>query len=273
MISATSVKTDALAIDRIRRDLSGERVGCHLYLFGEVPSTNEALRNLARAGAIEGTVVLAESQRAGRGRLGKTWYSPPNVNLYVSILFRPPITPRDVPGFSFLSGLALADAIKEEGVEPAIKWPNDVLIERRKVAGSLVEFAAAGGTVEFAILGAGINLNVERAALLEALGDSGLAATSLAHAAGREIDRNAFASRFLTLLDEWHQIYLAKGARVLLDAWRERDIVTGRRVFVREGDEAYDGKALGVGADGYLVVEDSRGSVRKVVTGEIRLLD
>lgn len=273
MISGASVRTDALAIDRIRRDLSSERVGCHLYLFGEVNSTNEALRNLARAGAVEGTVVLAECQGAGRGRLGKTWYSPPNVNLYASVLFRPSIAPRDVPGFSFLSGLALADAVREEGVEPAIKWPNDILVERKKVAGSLAEFAAAGARVEFAILGVGVNLNVGRDELLEALGDAGLAATSLAHAAGREIDRNAFTSRFLTLLDEWHQIYLAKGPRTILDAWRERDIVTGRRVFVREDREAYDGKALGVGADGLLVVEDSRGAIRKIMAGEVRLLD
>lgn len=273
MVSGISSRADALMIERIRRDLAAERVGCHLYLFDEVTSTNEVLRDLARAGAVEGTVVLAESQSAGHGRLGKAWYSPPGVNLYASVLFRPPITPRELPGFSFIAGLALADAVREEGVEPAIKWPNDILVERRKAAGSQIESATSGDQVEHVILGVGVNLNVGRADLVEALGEAGRAATSLSEVAGREIDRNAFTARFLTLLDEWHQIYLAKGARAVLDAWRERDIVTGRRVFVRDGREAYEGKALGVGADGYLTVEESRGSVRKVVTGEIRLLD
>jgi BirA family biotin operon repressor/biotin-[acetyl-CoA-carboxylase] ligase len=273
MISDVSLKTDALTIGRIRRDLSSERVGCHLYLFAEVPSTNEVLRTLAKAGAVEGTVVLAESQSAGRGRLGKAWYSPPDVNLYASVLFRPSITAQELPVFSFLSGLALADAVMEEGVEPAIKWPNDILVERKKIAGSQVECATVDDRVEYAILGVGVNLNVGRGALVQALGDAGRAATSLSEVAGREIDRNAFAARFLTLLDEWHQIYLAKGPGAILDAWRERDVVTGRRVVVREDRETYGGKALGVGADGYLVVEDSADAFRKVVTGEVRLLD
>ncbi|MFQ5899010.1 MAG: biotin--[acetyl-CoA-carboxylase] ligase [Candidatus Methylomirabilia bacterium] len=273
MIAGIAFKTNALSIDRIRRDLSTNKVGCHLYLFEEVPSTSEVLRTPAKAGALEGTVVLAESQTAGRGRLGKVWYSPPEMNLYASVLFRPSITPQEVPGFSFLAGVALADAVKEEGVEPAIKWPNDILVGRRKVAGTLVECATVSDRVEYVILGVGVNLNVGREALLHVLGEAGKAATSLSAVTGREINRNAFAARFLTLLDEWYEIYLARGARVLLDAWRDRDIVTGRRVVVLGERERYEGKALGVGANGYLMVEDPRGSVRQVVTGEVRLLD
>ncbi|MFQ5945941.1 MAG: biotin--[acetyl-CoA-carboxylase] ligase [Anaerolineae bacterium] len=273
MGSGISLKTNALSIDRIRRDLSTTKVGRHLYLFEEVPSTSQVLRTLANAGALEGTVVLAESQTMGRGRLGKVWYSPAEVNLYASILFRPSITLEEVPGFSFLAGVALADAVREEGVEPAIKWPNDILVARKKMAGTLVESATVGNQVEYVILGVGVNLNVGRDALLRTLGEAGMGATSLSEVAGREIDRNAFAARFLTMLDQWYGIYLAKGPRVLLDAWRDRDIVTGRRVMVLGEREGYEGKALGVGPNGHLVVEEPRGSIRRVLSGEIRLLD
>ncbi|MBI3624770.1 MAG: biotin--[acetyl-CoA-carboxylase] ligase [Candidatus Rokubacteria bacterium] len=264
---------DALSIELIRRRLSAQVVGRQIYLFGEVPSTNETLRHLTKAGAREGTVVLAESQTAGRGRLGKAWFSPFGVNLYASILFRPTISPEAAPVFSFIASLALADAIRALGLPAAIKWPNDILVERKKVAGVLAEVATAGDRLDYVILGVGVNLNVDRQALLEALGDAGHAAAALRELTGKEIDRNAFSASFLNFLDEWLLVYRDRGAAALLKAWRDRDILTGRRVQVREQRITFDGRARGVHADGQLVVEDSKGLTRKVVAGEVRLLD
>jgi len=268
-----SIMQDALSIELIRRQLSAQVVGRQIYLFGEVTSTNEVLRNLAKAGAREGTVVLAESQTAGRGRLGKTWFSPFGVNLYASVLFRPAIGPTEAPVFSFIASLALADAIRALGLPAAIKWPNDVLVERKKVAGVLTEVATSDDRLNYVILGVGVNLNVEHKALVAALGEAGRAAGSLRDLAGKAIDRNAFAASFLSFLDEWLLVYRDRGGAALLSAWRDRDILTGRRVQVREERITFDGKALGVHADGQLVVEDSKGLTRKVVSGEIRLLD
>jgi BirA family biotin operon repressor/biotin-[acetyl-CoA-carboxylase] ligase len=264
---------DSLSIELIRRQLSAQVVGRQIYLFGEVPSTNETLRQLARAGAREGTVVLAEGQSAGRGRLGKAWFSPFGVNLYTSILFRPAISPEAAPVFSFIASLALTDAIRGLGLPAAIKWPNDILVERKKVAGVLAEVATSGDRLDYVILGVGVNLNVERQALLGALGEAGHAAASLRDLAGRDIDRNAFAASFLNFLDEWLLLHRNRGNAALLEAWRDRDILTGRRVKVREERITFDGRALGVHADGQLVVEDSKGLTRKVVAGEVRLLD
>jgi BirA family biotin operon repressor/biotin-[acetyl-CoA-carboxylase] ligase len=269
----TMIATESLSLDRIRQALTAQVVGRQIYLFGEVASTNSVLVRLAKAGAREGTVVLAEGQTAGRGRLGKAWFSPAGVNLYASILFRPPIVPGEVAVFSFIVSLALADAIQEEGVEPAIKWPNDILVGRKKVAGVLAESVASGDRVDFVILGAGVNLNVERETLRSALGPGAQSAVSLHEAVGRELDRNAFAARFLTLLDEWFHIYLSKSAEVILQAWRDRDVTTGRRVEVREGPEVFDGRAIGVNTEGHLAVQDSYGKVRRVVSGEIRFMD
>ena len=128
---------DSLCIDLIRRELTAETVGFEIQLFREVVSTNDALRTLAEAGAREGTVVLAESQRGGRGRLGKAWFSPEGVNLYASVLFRPKISPRAVPVFCCIASLALADAIAAAGVPAGVRWPNDVLVGDGKVAGTL----------------------------------------------------------------------------------------------------------------------------------------
>ena len=133
--------------------------------------------------------------------------------------------------------------------------------------------ATTGDRPDYVILGVGVNLNVGRQALLEALGDAGRAAASLRELAGREIDRNAFTASFLTFLDEWFQVYQDRHAEALLQAWGDRDILTGRRVEVREEGSVFQGRALGVDAEGHLRVEESKGKTRQVVGGEVRLLD
>lgn len=273
MASEISIVSDLLSIEVIRRHLSAQVVGRQIYLFGEVTSTNDTIRLLAKAGGREGTTVLAECQTEGRGRFGKTWFSPFGVNLYCSVLFRPAISPKEAPVFSFIASLAAADAVRSVGLPAAIKWPNDILVGRKKVAGVLAEVSTSGDRLEYVILGVGVNLNVERNALLEALGEGGRAAASLRDLAGREIDRNAFAASFLTFLDEWMSVYQAHGADAVIQAWRDRDILTGRRVEVREGTSVFEGRALGVDAEGHLLVLESKGPTRQVVVGEVRLLD
>lgn len=268
-----AVVHDSLSVELIRQKLSSEIVGCQVYLFEQVSSTNAVLRALAKAGAREGTVVLAEEQTEGRGRLGQRWFSPPGVNLYASVLFRPAILPEAVPVFAFIASLALTEAIRAEGLPPAIKWPNDILVERKKVAGTLVECATAGDRVEYVILGTGVNLNVRREALRAALGDAAHAATSLREVAREKIDRNAFAATFLTLLERWFQVYVTRGPEAVLAAWRDWDILTGRRVEIRGEGETYGGRVLGVNREGHLVVEELRGTIHHVIHAEIRLAD
>ena len=267
------IATDPLSIEAIRRRLRTRVVGRHLFLFGEVESTNTVLSRLAGSGATEGSVVLAESQRQGRGRLGQAWFSPSGVNLYASVLFRERLTPRAAAQFSFIAGLALTDAIKELGLHPAIKWPNDVLVDTKKVAGTLVECAIRGELVDFLVLGVGVNLNVDPQSLHDALGEAAAAATSLSAATGHEIDRNAFAASYLNRLEDWATCYRNNGAATVLAAWRDRDILTGRRVMVRGAGAGFDGRVLGVNDEGRLVVQDSLGSGRVVLTEEIRVLD
>jgi BirA family transcriptional regulator, biotin operon repressor / biotin---[acetyl-CoA-carboxylase] ligase len=262
-----------LDIQIVQKHLTSSAVARDIRLFGTVVSTNSALRELATKAAPEGTVVIAEAQSAGHGRFGKPWFSPPAVNLYLSALLRPTVPPRDVAGLSFSGSLALCDAIKAEGLDATIKWPNDVLVEGKKVAGILVECATIESRVDYVILGFGVNLNVTHKALMAALGHSGHAAGSLADFAGREIDRNAFAAALLNHLARWVETYRAHGPAPLLAAWRDRDILTGRRVEVRGEGPSYEGRVLGVDAQGHLLLRDSLGDLRRVLAGEIRLSD
>ena len=267
---ACETTVEILSIDEIRRKLVTDRVGYHTYLFGEVGSTNAVLRRLAETGAADGTVVCAETQTAGRGRLGKPWFSPPGVNLYASVLFRPSIPLSAVPVFAMVASLAVTDALWAEGVPAAIKWPNDVLVYDRKVAGTLVTYASAGDLVDYVVVGVGVNLNVDRAALEAGLGAAAADATSLAEATGHRIDRNAFAATFLNAIEKWDRAYRRGGSEAILAAWRERDALAGHRIEVRETPRHYLARALGIGSDGRLVVEDE-GGVRHVVTdAEIR---
>jgi BirA family biotin operon repressor/biotin-[acetyl-CoA-carboxylase] ligase len=268
-----SESEDRLAIQHVRRTLATERVGFQTYLFGEVGSTNSVLRRLAETGAPDGTVVLAEAQTMGRGRLGKPWFSPAGLNLYASVLLRPVIPPAAVPVFAFISSLAVSDAIWAEGLPAAIKWPNDVLVDGRKVAGTLAAYASAGDLVEYVILGVGVNINVERRTLTSALGPAAAAATSLREAAGRRIDRNAFTATFLTMIEKWDNEYRAHGGDAVLAAWRDRDALAGHLVEIRGAGEPYRGRALGVNRDGRLMVEDSRGMCREILTGEIVIVE
>jgi BirA family biotin operon repressor/biotin-[acetyl-CoA-carboxylase] ligase len=207
------IATSALSIPEIRRHLTASVIGRHIYLFADVDSTNARLKALARAGARAGTVLIADGQTAGRGRHGQTWFSPSGVNLYASVLFRPDLHPRELGVFSLLAALALADAITEFGATATIKWPNDVLIDGRKVGASLLESGGRRDAVDYVILGVGVNLNIDRSALRSALGPSGAFATSLAETTGQDIDRNAFAAAYLNHLDRWASVGETQGPK------------------------------------------------------------
>jgi BirA family biotin operon repressor/biotin-[acetyl-CoA-carboxylase] ligase len=267
---AYDAKMLPLSLDEIRRRLTTDRVGFHTYLFGEVGSANAVLRRFAETGAGDGTVVFAETQTAGRGRLGKSWFSPPGVNLYASVLFRPAIPRSAVPVFGMVSSLAVTDAISAERVATAVRWPNDVLANGRKVAGTLVTYASAGDVAEYVIVGVGVNVNVDRAALAAGLGEAANEATSVAVEAGHPIDRNAVAAAFLNALERRVETYHAQGADALLAAWRERDGLAGRFVEVRDPPRVYLARAVGVGSDGRLVVEDEAGRQQVLTDAQVR---
>ena len=263
---------EPLTIEGIRRHLTSS-TDRHLYLFAEVGSTNDCLRDLALRGAREGSVVIAEAQRVGRGRLGQRWFSPAGVNIYASVLFRPKVDPGDVFTFCSIASLALVDAIESLGVPAAIKWPNDVLVGGKKVAGMLIDCGIRGNVVDYVILGAGVNVNVTTAALRDALGDSAGFATSLGEILGREVDREALLAAWLESLETWRTRWEHDGPSALQNAWADRDILIGRRVEIRGSGRTFEGRVLGLEPSGSLLVLDTLGRRHRSTSEEVRLHD
>jgi BirA family transcriptional regulator, biotin operon repressor / biotin---[acetyl-CoA-carboxylase] ligase len=272
MTPDTAVANDALNVDVIRRQLATHTIGRRIVLHEVVASTNGNLRELADAGALEGTVVLAERQTAGRGREHKSWFSPGGVNLYASVLLRPSMEVAAASTFTFIASLALTDSIRELGIKAAVKWPNDVLVRDRKVAGVRAQLTTRGSAVDYIVLGVGVNLNVTREVLETGLGEMAQAATSLGEVLGHWVDRNAFTARFLTHLERRLDSYRTKGARPIIARWRDLDVVTGRRVEIQAGSTVLVGRALGVNAAGHLRVKDARQRIHTVTAGAVRVI-
>jgi BirA family biotin operon repressor/biotin-[acetyl-CoA-carboxylase] ligase len=236
--------------------------------YAEVDSTQRIARELARDGAEEGTCVIAEAQTAGRGRLGRTWHSPAGLNLYTSIVLRPVAEPTAVPQLALVAGIAVAAAIRAETQLPAqLKWPNDVLIDGRKVAGILTEMEAEVERVHFVIAGIGVNVNAPARAFSPELRAT---ATSLAIAGGRRVDRAAVTARLLVELEERVARFASGGFAALRAEWEALSCLTGRPVTVTAADGQTPGQILGIADDGALRLATASGEAR-IVAGEVTL--
>jgi len=261
--------SDLLLPDAIRKHYRPTLLRGEIVHRTTIDSTNRLAAELARAGAEEGTTVVAEQQTAGRGRLGRTWVSPASVNLYASIVLRPGIPPLDVPRLTLVAGLAVAEAIRDSGsFAPRIKWPNDVLLGGRKVAGVLTELEAEADRVRFVIVGIGVNLNAARADFPPELRRK---ATSLAIAGGTPVARAAFTGRLLTRLDAAWATFLEGGFAALRHRYDELHGLVGVAVTI-DGAPPLAGTVRGVDDGGALLVE-AEGTIRRVVSGEVTLRD
>jgi BirA family biotin operon repressor/biotin-[acetyl-CoA-carboxylase] ligase len=236
----------------------------------EIDSTQRRARELAQEGAEEGAVVIAEAQTAGRGRLGRTWHSPPGRNLYASILLRPAIIPTVVPQLALVVGLGVAEAIETLGLVPKLKWPNDVLLDGRKAVGILTEMEAELDRVRLVIVGIGVNVNVDRDELPPYLRDT---ATSLRMAAGRPIDRVRFTAALLASVERTYGRFTRAGFAPLKADFDARDALRGRRVTREVGGAPVEGVADGVDDDGALRLVADGGAVQRVVAGEVAIAE
>jgi BirA family biotin operon repressor/biotin-[acetyl-CoA-carboxylase] ligase len=257
-----------LDADTVKHAAHTRLLGHVLHYWDKVDSTNAALLRLIKDGAVEGTVVLADRQTTGRGRIGKPWFSPPGMNLYLSVLLQPPISLHEVRFFTLIGSLAIADAIETYGVTAQVKWPNDVLVNDHKIAGVLTDVHIQDDRVEHLVVGLGVNLNIDRPTMDRLYGEAAPGATSLCEALGEPIDRNTFTARVLEALEPRHFAFLAHGKGALLTEWRSRSFL-GRRVIVHEEDMHVEGVAMDLDEQGCLVVILDDGSTVRVREGEV----
>jgi BirA family biotin operon repressor/biotin-[acetyl-CoA-carboxylase] ligase len=241
-------------------------LGCQRIDLEACTSTNDEAARMARAGAKHGTVVIAERQDAGRGRDGRTWASPSG-GLYLSAILRPLLPLADVPPMTLAIGIGLCDAIRAMGARAELKWPNDVLVGGRKLAGVLVESQSQGGKLETVVVGIGVNLDATprdvastAISLAEAIAGSGAKACDA-------IDREAFIAQLLANVERWIDRYIAVGIEAIVPAWQQR-MALG--LVARTQDVI--GEIAGLDDDGALLLRDDAGQVHRVRSGDVEVI-
>jgi len=259
---------DRLGALEVKPLLNTHDLGQVLHCREELESTSDLAKELAEQGAAHGEVVIAEKQTAGRGRRGRTWSSPAGKNLYLSAVLRPQLPPQRAAELTLVASLAVCDACRQAGVDAGIKWPNDVLVGGRKVAGILTELAAEPDLVHWVVVGIGVNLNAGRDDFPEELRDQ---ATSLALERGQPVPRALFAAALLALLEQWLDRHAEEGFEAVRGAWRERSATLGREVRVDLDGGEIAGVAEDLDGSGALLVRSGSGLVR-VVAGDVRIL-
>lgn len=253
----------------IRARLRSRIVGRSLEVLETAGSTNDLAKAAGAAGLPDGHAVLADRQTAGRGRLDRRWESPGGLGLYVSVLLRPPVPAHQAPLLTLAAGVAVCEALGEAvGVTAGLKWPNDVLVNDRKVAGILAELSASGCVIRHVVVGIGINVNHAPADFPAALAST---AGSLFLATGRTFRRDAVAAALFNRLDRLYGRFCEGERPAILAAARARSVILGRRIAVLEGRERWEGLAEALDADGALLVRDDAGKLRPVHAGDVSI--
>ena len=262
---------DLLTPSEIKSLLKTTWMGRKIHYYPVIESTNSEAYRLAHRGGQEGEVVIAESQSQGRGRMGRRWFSPPSSNVYLSVILRPPIPPHQASLVTLMAAVATANAVENvSGLSPTIKWPNDIFLGSRKVGGLLNEIQSEIDRIHFVILGIGVNLNLDRRSFppkIRAL------ATSLKLERGEAISRKVFTCSLLEELERGYERFLREGGGVVLEAWRRKARVKGKKIKVTSFGDVWEGKAVDVDSDGLLILEMEDGTRRRVVAGDVVFQD
>ena len=245
-------------------------IGANLIFLEMVESTNTLAMEFGDRDASHGTVVIAESQIYGRGRLGRKWASPPGGNIYMSIILRPVIATEDAALLTLLAAVASARALRgSTGLKIEIKWPNDLMVSGRKLGGILTETKTIDKKVVFAVIGIGINVNIELGDLPEEMRE---VATSVMHETKREHPRTMLLASILKEIDSWYATFLKGGNGPLLSEWKRLSSTLGKTVRVETEKEALFGLAEDVDDGGRLLLKLPSGRVKRISSGDIKTL-
>ena len=259
---------DSLIETEIAQGLDTALVARKIICYDTVDSTNLVLKNLAREGAEDGTVVVADSQGTGRGRMERAFFSPPGKGIWVSILLRPTFLPQDAPKCTLMAAVAVARAMEAFGLRAAIKWPNDILHEGRKLVGVLTEMSAEMDRVNYVVIGIGINVNIAPEDFPEELRAT---ATSLMQMKGAPLPRVAFLQELLRALDDLYTSVQREGFAPVLAAWREYAVTLGQEVrVIGPAGVEFEGVAADIDAEGALLVDTAEGR-RRVLAGDVSI--
>ncbi|MFC1840974.1 biotin--[acetyl-CoA-carboxylase] ligase [Thermodesulfobacteriota bacterium] len=252
--------------EKIKGLLKNSLFSKNILIHKSLPSTNDTAKELYKQGAQEGTVVLAEEQTAGRGRMDRMWVSPPNKNILLSILLKPSLQIERIYTLTLAMAVSVTEAVKKiTGLSAMIKWPNDIYLNKKKLGGILTEFRAKGLNADYVILGLGLNVNWCPGT------DALFPSTCLRSECGKALSRNELLALILLQYNEVYENILAGNLEGLHKKCNDRSIVTGSNVSINTEGEIIEGTALGIDIDGALLVKGKDGGVQKVLNGDVSL--
>jgi len=251
-------------------ELTAKRLGCEVRFLQETASTNRDVDTAAQAGAAEGFLVMADAQTAGRGRMSHTWFSPPGANLYFSLLLRPDVELAAVQSLPLVVGLAVTEAIIEcaPALQPKIKWPNDLLVNGKKICGILCELQTKHDKPDYIVAGIGVNVNLTADQIPNELKTS---ATSILIENGKPLNREQLLAAILNRLEPLYDNWRAFGFKPFVANMHALDALRGLLIRIDLSGEPVEGIAAGIQADGALLLETSKG-LRPIYSGEAHIL-
>ena len=253
----------------IWKHLTTKKYGQHIHYYESCLSTQFIAHEEEQNGAADGTVVIAEEQTAGRGRMARPWSSASGKGIWMSIIVRPELTPQQAPQLTLVAAVAVTRAIEElTGIEPSIKWPNDILVDGKKLTGILTELQADPDQVKAVILGIGMNVNQELEDFPEELQQI---ATSLKLIAGKPIDRAQLIAKILGFLEIYTAMYEKNGFGPIKLLWEGYSNTTGKRIRAVMLNETINGTALGISDEGVLELKLDDGSIRGIYSADIEI--
>ncbi|MCA1054615.1 biotin--[acetyl-CoA-carboxylase] ligase [Rossellomorea aquimaris] len=260
---------DSVTENKIRLGLQTSTLGQVIHYEKSVPSTQKIAHDLAGDGAAEGTLVIADEQTAGRGRLMREWHSSSGNGIWMSLILKPNLPPQKAPQFTLITAVAVVQAIEEvSSLEPEIKWPNDILINGKKVTGILTELQAESDRINSIIIGIGMNVNHTIEHFPDAIQSI---ATSLSIEEGKPLSRAVIVQKVLERMESLYGLYMKEGFTPIKLLWESYAVSIGKRIRARTINGTIEGTALGITEEGVLKIEDMAGVVHQIYSADIEV--
>jgi BirA family transcriptional regulator, biotin operon repressor / biotin---[acetyl-CoA-carboxylase] ligase len=262
---------DSLIPDEIRWRLRTKILGKSVISYRKVDSTNNVAYQLAEKGVGEGTVIFAEEQARGKGRHGRQWTSPSRGGIYMSCILKPEITPNEIPKITLLAAVAVAKCIRQvTGMSAMIKWPNDILVNNKKVCGILTEMKAEQDRVDFIVIGIGVNVNTPLRLLPK--GASSLKEECRSRRKAEDLSRIELAKKLLENIESEYLSLKKRGFSVIIEEWKRYSAMLGARVKVTLPGRTFEGQVYNIDDNGCLVLRAESGMLKKVSSGDILMV-
>lgn len=260
---------DLLSFEELSENLHTKYIGKNIMYFQTIDSTNNKAKELALSGYPNGTIIISEEQTLGRGRLGRSFVSPKYKGIWLSIILRPDIDPMNVPKVTQVGAAAVIKALKELDIKAYVKWPNDIILNNKKICGILTEMSGELNKVNYVVMGIGINVNIDAEDFPEELKDT---ATSISYEVGRYIKRKELVSNLLNnfeiLYDEFEK---KESIDTSVSICKENSILIGKEVRIINRGKESTGKAIDLNDEGELLVQFNDGRVEKIISGEVSI--